>query len=120
MLQKSNLPTVSNNSDEIMFVCGKRCYITVQKQCFVEIVTNDDRDGKEGGPSSISILVNWITDQVYCEKYLEARDATSGFNADDGMTKAVLCGHISNIIKSEVGTDKLPRNIQSKLDNLIG
>ena len=70
--------------DTIIFACGLRCYKHTLKQSIGDEDTNNNRpvgkfwdnDRVDDGPSSMDILLEWITDSVNAEKYFGAKDTS--------------------------------------------
>jgi len=109
MIKKTNTAV---GYDTVIFACGLRCYKQALKQYKEgEKQTNHsvskfwDNDGVENGPSSMDILLEWITDSVNAEKYFGAKDTSegAGFNAEDGVTKSAMCSKISDLIAARNG-----------------
>lgn len=122
---------LSSRTQSMYVVCGKRCYQKKKKEVYslrpsiVSTQTNQtttkfwDNDAET---SSLSILLEWITDERNADKYFGAQDTSSksGFSIDDGITKAGLCKQISEIIKTTNGVYRSPDSIRSKIDDLVG
>lgn len=105
-----------NGCDLVLFACGLRCYNRCLKH-MVEDRNNTanrqssssmkfwDNDSIDNGPSSMDVLLEWISDSSNAEKYFGAKDSgNAGFDADDGLTKTALCNQIAQVIQSRTGT----------------
>jgi hypothetical protein len=81
-----------------------------------------DNDGKPDGPSSMDILLDWITNELNSDKYFGAKDTSnrSGeYSIEDGETKLGLCKKISEQIQSSVGVERSADSVRSKIDDLV-
>jgi hypothetical protein len=110
MINKTNTAV---GYDTIIFACGLRCYKQALKQSSGGVEQQIsrpmgkfwDNDRVNNGPSSMDILLEWITDSVNAEKYFGAKDTPegAGFNPEDGLTKSALCAQISQFILARNG-----------------
>lgn len=111
MINKTN---TAIGYDTVIFACGLRCYKQVLKESSGGVINRSlgkfwDNDGVNNGPSSMDILLEWITDNVNAEKYFGAKDTPegAGFNPEDGLTKTAICAQISQFILARNGTYKI-------------
>ena len=111
----------------ISFVCGKRCYQKVKKDMFNPNKNNNvPKDNpkfwdNDGDPSSLEVLLDWITDEKNSDKYFGAEDTSSknGFSVEDGVSKLGLCKQISELILLKNGNNRSPDSVRSKIDDLM-
>lgn len=80
-----------------------------------------DNDGIDDRPSSMDVLLEWLSDSVNAEKYFGAKDSgnTTGFDADDGLTKTALCNQIAQLIQSRNGSTRNSEAVRKKIDQLV-
>ena len=112
MISKGDLVSGLEPSCIIPFACSVRCMKKLLKEEPKDKSHEHktakfwDNDGSDTSPSSLDILLQWLTDQGNAAKYFGAKDTTTdsvGFNADDGVTKQGLCNEISQIILQKNG-----------------
>jgi hypothetical protein len=91
---------------------------TVSSARSIEFTKFWDNDGE---PSSLNILLNWITEETNADRYFGAEETRSktGFSTDDGVTKNALCKLISERIHQENGVERSPASVRSKIDDLV-
>lgn len=95
------------NDTSLPFACSIRCMKKLLKDKPKDKSSDHkngkfwDNDGSDTTPSSMEVLLQWLTDQRNAAKYFGAKDSLSdniGFSAEDGVTKQGLCTEISQII----------------------
>ena len=104
----------------VCLVCGKRCLNQYERPL---LFVKDEKRGKcwdndnfEDGPSSVDVLIGWLTDQTNTEKYFGAEESAD----NSGVTKAKLCGGIAKEINRVVkGASRTGDSVRSKIDALI-
>ena len=108
-------------------VCGKRCLQNFQKMKVNEGSSNTKKQvvlswHTDGDPSSMEVLLNWITNQQNADRYL-GKESTShadkSFGGEDGETKISLCNEIATLIKEKVGVERDAIAIKNKINSLI-
>jgi len=124
----------SDTSRSVFLVCGKQCYSRMKRDLFDSAGGGNklkradsglkfwDNDGKPDGPSSMDILLDWITNELNSDKYFGAKDTSnrSGeYSIEDGETKLGLCKKISEQIQSSVGVERSADSVRSKIDDLV-
>jgi len=111
--------------NEIMAVCGKQCHGAVMRNAEIQLEGQQDsskfwdKDGRDGGPSSQVILLNWITTEENCDKYfgMKTNDKTH-YSIEDGESKRDICKKIAHLILQQTGSNRTADSVRAKIDDM--
>lgn len=111
--------------NEIMAVCGKQCHGVVMRNAEIQQEGQQDsskfwdKDGRDGGPSSQVILLNWITTEENCDKYFGMKtNNKTHYSIEDGESKRDICKKIAHLIFQQTGSNRTADSVRAKIDDM--
>ena len=108
----------------LILTCGKRCFNAYQKELNIQEKRLQDLSDKrktipwdkdnvtENSPSSMQILLEWITTEGNYARY-------RGADSTNGSTKLVICKEVTNLIaKAGIVTERTQNSVKSRIMHL--